>query len=235
MIIKVTDMSRAQAFSDIGLGLALLALSVLLAAFTVQLVGLSVTQLPAVMMIQGLTLIIGLRALLAFRNQTWSHLLLHPLRFSDIGRGLLGMMACFGLNLVFSLGLYALDPDAMQAHMERLQQLAVLLTEDLPFALVAAIMLFVGVYEELLARGLLLDRSRILFGGRWWPVLISSVLFGLGHIYQGWIGVAQTTLVGMVLALLTLYWRSLWPAILAHGFLDTVSLGAARQLATGHL
>lgn len=228
-------MSRYQAFSDIGLGLALLGVSVLLATFIAQLIDRSMTQLPALMVIQGLTLIVGLRALLAFRNQTWSHILLHPLRLGDFGRGLLGMMACFGLNLVFSLWLYAVHPNAMQAHMERLQQLAALLTEDLPFAWVAGIMLFVGVYEELLARGLLLDRSRILFGGRWWPVLISSVLFGLGHIYQGWIGVAQTTLVGVVLALLTLHWKSLWPAIFAHGFLDAVSLGAARQLASGQL
>jgi membrane protease YdiL (CAAX protease family) len=121
--------------------------------------------------------------------------------------------------------------------MRRIVRLADALAGDAPFAAVALSMLFVGFYEEVLARGLLLQRCRRLFsevagplGAVWLPVLVSSALFGAAHGYQGWLGVAQTGLIGIVLALLTLRWGTLWPAILAHAMLNAGSLTLARSL-----
>jgi membrane protease YdiL (CAAX protease family) len=85
-------------------------------------------------------------------------------------------------------------------------------------------MFFVGVYEELTARGFLLARCRTAFDGVWAPVLLSSLLFGLGHVYQGWIGVVQTTVIGTVFAVYTVRWGTVWPAILAHALLNTLSV-----------
>lgn len=51
----------------------------------------------------------------------------------------------------------------------------------------------------------------------------SSVLFGLGHIYQGVTGVMLTTLLGVALGAIILRHRSIWPAVMAHGCFNAVS------------
>lgn len=55
-------------------------------------------------------------------------------------------------------------------------------------------------------------------------VLLTAVVFGLGHLPQGILGVALTGLVGACLGGIMIYHRSIWPAVLAHGFFDATSL-----------
>src|SRR5690606_30808910 len=98
------------------------------------------------------------------------------------------------------------------------------LTTDTPLAAALALLLIGGFYEEIVSRGLLLVRSRRLLGGYWLPVLFSSVLFALGHFYQGLYGVVQTALFGVVLAAFTLRWGTLWPAIFAHAAVNMLSV-----------
>ena len=64
-------------------------------------------------------------------------------------------------------------------------------------------------------------------------IAISSVVFGLGHIYQGWMGVILTSLLGAGLGVLTWRHRSIWPSVFAHGFIDATSFLAAAAMA-GH-
>ena len=54
-------------------------------------------------------------------------------------------------------------------------------------------------------------------------VIISSLVFGVGHWYQGVIGVGVTAFIGLALGAITLYHRSIWPAVIAHGFFDAAS------------
>lgn len=89
-------------------------------------------------------------------------------------------------------------------------------------ALAAA--LFVGFHEEVLFRGFILGRLRSLIRSDALAILVNAGLFGLLHRYQGTIGVVQTATVGLVFATVVTKTRSLWPAIIAHGFLDTVGL-----------
>ena len=58
------------------------------------------------------------------------------------------------------------------------------------------------------------------FWGRTAGVVISSLLFGLSHDY-GIIGIFQMTLVGALLALITMRYGSLLPAILIHSINNT--------------
>ncbi len=51
-------------------------------------------------------------------------------------------------------------------------------------------------------------------------VLISSIIFGLAHLPQGWGGVVMTGILGLGLGSILLIHRSLWVAVLAHGFFD---------------
>jgi membrane protease YdiL (CAAX protease family) len=79
-----------------------------------------------------------------------------------------------------------------------------------------------GICEEVLFRGFGVAYVRWL-----WPavtraglVAVTSVVFGLGHLYQGLRGVLLTGIVGALLASVTLSTGTLLPAILMHALLD---------------
>jgi uncharacterized protein len=78
--------------------------------------------------------------------------------------------------------------------------------------------------EELLVRGFVMNRLALLFGIRW-AVVLQAFLFALGHAYQGVTGMVSLFVVGLLLGLVYLRApRNLWPAIAAHGIIDTISL-----------
>jgi membrane protease YdiL (CAAX protease family) len=95
---------------------------------------------------------------------------------------------------------------------------------DLSLGTLLIFTLFVGLHEEVLFRGFVLGRFCALFGHPAIAVLASGLIFGLLHVYQGPIGVIQTTTVGLVLAGTVIITRSLWPAIFAHFVFDTIGL-----------
>lgn len=87
-----------------------------------------------------------------------------------------------------------------------------------PFAL------FVGIHEEILFRGFYLSRVRALSRSGVVAIIATSVVFGLLHYYQGWLGIFQTTAIGLVLAIIVTYARSLWPAVIAHAVFDATNM-----------
>lgn len=222
-------MNRRQAWVDIILALALVGVSGvavgLMSALMAQ------HQFSLLLILQGVFILLGLRLLLAMRGQSWRHLGLQALTFKDLGRTLIGLLSCIGANMVLTTAAFIIDPQLLKQHANQLKVIATQLGSEVPFAGIAAMMFFVGVYEEIMARGFLLTRCRTALGGLWGPILLSSFLFGLGHLYQGWIGVAQTTLFGIVLAALTVRWGTLWPAIFAHAILNTFSLVILERIA----
>jgi membrane protease YdiL (CAAX protease family) len=81
--------------------------------------------------------------------------------------------------------------------------------------------------EEITFRGYLTTRVRDLFGpGRYtWAlaVIVTSVLFGMTHLYQGGSGVLENIVAGLVFGALYLgAGRNLMATIIAHGVFDTV-------------
>jgi membrane protease YdiL (CAAX protease family) len=82
--------------------------------------------------------------------------------------------------------------------------------------------------EEIIFRGYLIGRLAGLLGGSpvaWGvAVLLSSIIFGAIHFYQGLAGVVITGSVGLLfgIAYVALQ-RSLWPLVIAHGLIDTLS------------
>jgi membrane protease YdiL (CAAX protease family) len=53
----------------------------------------------------------------------------------------------------------------------------------------------------------------------------SSLIFGLGHGYQGLAGIINTTTIGLLLGTLYLISkRNLWVNIVCHGVIDSISL-----------
>jgi membrane protease YdiL (CAAX protease family) len=85
--------------------------------------------------------------------------------------------------------------------------------------------------EELIWRGFLLTRLTHVLGGSrgalWGSVAISSVLFGLVHVYQGLAGVVTTGVIGLVFCVFfVLVKRNLWVLIIAHGLMHLMSFTA---------
>ena len=81
--------------------------------------------------------------------------------------------------------------------------------------------------EEMAYRGYVLNRLADLFGGSrlGWAigVLVSSAIFGFGHLYQGATGIIETFISGIFLACLYLATkRNLWLPIIVHGMIDTI-------------
>ena len=64
----------------------------------------------------------------------------------------------------------------------------------------------------------------------WVAVVVSSVLFGIGHIYQSLDGVVKTAVIGLVLGLLSVATGSLLFPILVHIVLDGLQMVTVRQL-----
>lgn len=71
-------------------------------------------------------------------------------------------------------------------------------------------------------------------GGSYAAVVLTSVLFGIGHLPMGWIAVAGTTFLGIALGSIMVYHRSIWPAVIAHGIFDATSF-ALLPLVAGQL
>ena len=88
--------------------------------------------------------------------------------------------------------------------------------ELLLFVLVA---ITAGVWEELLYRGFFIW-FLVPVTGVIGAVAISSLIFGIGHIYQGRYGVVNTGLVGLAFAILYLLSQSLWWLMAAHAVVD---------------
>ena len=124
---------------------------------------------------------------------------------------------------VVPLAMGSRDSDKLSAIKEQMGEIASLVprtrSESRLFDMVS---ITAGVTEEILYRGLLLVTLVSLIG-TWPAVVISSLIFGLGHAYQGIAGIVKTGLVGLVLALLTVSTGSLFIAIVLHTVVDLAS------------
>ncbi len=98
--------------------------------------------------------------------------------------------------------------------------------------------LLVGLFEEIAFRGLILYTYLVLCGekrgGLWKSVLISALVFGLGHLltivngntlsgalYQA----GSCAISGVLWAGLVLYGGSIWPAVMGHFLVDAIGQG----------
>lgn len=116
------------------------------------------------------------------------------------------------------------------------------LDNPLYLALMLTLVSFVlaGLREELWRVGMIALLGQSMprwFGGPsgpWRAILPIALLFGLGHTPQGGVGVLATTIIGLGLGAIMVLHRSLWDAVLAHGFFNATTFALlpwlARQL-----
>lgn len=77
-----------------------------------------------------------------------------------------------------------------------------------------------GFCEEFLYRGWLLSITGFALKSVWLGLLISSILFGFAHLYQGRTGIISTGVLGLVFGLIYLASGSLLPGQILHTLLD---------------
>ena len=90
----------------------------------------------------------------------------------------------------------------------------------------AAVSIGAGISEELVFRGFL-----FFYLALWFPhinslecALLTSLVFGMGHLYQGWKGILSTGLVGLVFAGLYVLTGNLLVPIVVHATMDLRAL-----------
>ena len=106
-------------------------------------------------------------------------------------------------------------------------EIALLIPQDtLGRILWVVVSLTAGICEEALFRGYLMTRLRILFKSDSWiiPLIVSSILFGVAHGYQGLNGMILLSIYGAILGGIYIYTKSLWPAIIVHSLQDLLAL-----------
>lgn len=82
--------------------------------------------------------------------------------------------------------------------------------------------------EEVLFRGFVQSRLQALMDGRRYAApaaaIVQALLFAFGHAYQGATGMLVSGAIGLAFGLLMLRFRNVWPLVIAHGMIDTVSM-----------
>jgi membrane protease YdiL (CAAX protease family) len=100
-------------------------------------------------------------------------------------------------------------------------------TEALPFF---GLVCTVSVCEEFLYRGFVLSLVQLASRGSMTVAIVgSSLIFGIGHYYQGRRGVINTSVLGAIFAAVRAWTGSLLPAAFGHFVVDLIAgIGGAR-------
>jgi membrane protease YdiL (CAAX protease family) len=123
-------------------------------------------------------------------------------------------------------------PEAVLAGFGRTRSLAP--SFGLEMAAFVVVCLTAGVCEELLYRGWMVGMLRAATGSTWAAVAASTIMFGIGHAYQGLKGMFRTVFVGVQLAILYVMVGSLIPGQVLHAGVDLL-VGVAGALAVSRL
>ncbi len=161
----------------------------------------------------------------------------------------LGLAYSVGLRLLAGLAVLALAGVLMLTGQVKREEFSDFITDNRPqveavvsvgsladnpvyYVLSLTLISFVvaGLREELWrsATFAALEKLFPLWGARWSGkaafVLLTALVFGLGHLPQGWLAVMLTGVLGLGLGTIIMVHRSIWTAVIAHGFFDAVSL-----------
>ena len=126
-----------------------------------------------------------------------------------------GVVLLLAGNIVHTVFLKSFSPDEAAATQSKLDAARIVPKTPAEYALFPVLILSSSTMEELLFRGFLFWVFTPV-AGLWGAVAISTVIFGLGHLYQGWSGVLRTGLIGLAFAVGFALTHSLWWLMIAH-------------------
>ena len=138
--------------------------------------------------------------------------------------GLAAFLVVYGLMAIAMPLLWLLWPDVLREMSENARRIMELVpklrpAEFVPFAAL------IGVYEELVFRGFLMTRLRRGTGSWTVAVVLSTMVFTSLHAFdQTSSALVVVTILSLVFSLVTIWRRSIIPAIIAHGLFDLSQL-----------
>lgn len=100
--------------------------------------------------------------------------------------------------------------------------------------LAAALVVVVAISEETIFRGYLILRFNQLTRSTVVAVVLSSVIFAMGHGYEGTSGVATVGVMGLIFAIIYLWRKSLVAPMVMHFLQDFIGIVIVPWLTKGH-
>lgn len=140
----------------------------------------------------------------------------------------LGMWDYAGFALAFligivmvaqSIGFASASPEKMERALKAVHGAKITPNTSGELALFMLMAVSAGVWEELVYRGFLVWFLVPLVGAVG-AVVVSALIFGLAHLYQGVRGLVQTVVVGLIFGALYLLTASLWWLMVVHAVMD---------------
>ena len=163
-----------------------------------------------------------------------------PLARAGLGRPPRGWLRCFGLGLLLAVLLYGLEvvttKPLARLLFEQPKDLSLFEPIQGNLSMLALYLTFMWMLaafgEEFVWRGFVLRKigqSSTRFRHPWvFATIVSALLFGLIHYYQGPRGIFETAIAGIVTG--AIYVRSgrssIWLVVFVHGFQNTISFVA---------
>jgi len=141
----------------------------------------------------------------------------------QVGLTLLAVYAAAILVPLLVVPLFGIEPPTLERHDPVIGNFSVYLVRLVVISWGSAAFL-----EEMVARAFLINRFSRAFGNTRYAVigavLLQGFFFGLAHPSQGFAGMLQTGVIGLVFGYLYIrYQRNLWSLIIAHGIIDSIS------------
>ncbi|ACL02272.1 CPBP family intramembrane glutamic endopeptidase [Desulfatibacillum aliphaticivorans] len=146
----------------------------------------------------------------------------------DVGEGILSVIAMWGslfiVLFVVMMFVMALGFQPPNAEGSPIMKLITGPSGWPEYVLMVVLALGVGFSEELVMRGYLMTKLQMIKDNAWFCIIVSSLIFGVGHIYQGLWAVLGTALIGAAFG--TIFWfrRRIWPLAVAHALHDIMAL-----------
>jgi membrane protease YdiL (CAAX protease family) len=181
----------------------------------------------------GAVTVLGATLLLALSRETYRDVGFHRHRlFRQLGLGCLLGTGIFILD-TFLIGplAEALLPKTSSAGMD----MGVLFGNIAHLPVLLAVVLLKGGFAEELWRTFTLTRFEKCFGkaGLLLALIASSIMFGLGHLYQGLDTAVANAIQGLLYALVYLRKRSAWEVVSAHAVFDLIAIGLGFLIYSG--
>lgn len=172
------------------------------------------------MMLRGWLTVAALGALWRVTNRPLSALGLDiPLSLG----GKIGLLAA-GVAILAAIVVQLLLPRVITAERrarlrEQMRAIKILPRSTLELVLFLGVSLTAGVWEELIYRGFLMGFVGA-YAGIVGAVIVSTLIFGIGHIYQGWRGALNAGTLGLLFGVGYALSHSLWWLIAIHALVD---------------
>lgn len=136
-----------------------------------------------------------------------------------------GLAALLCVVLVLQMRSVTRQPEQLEKHRKQLGGLSFILPHTAKeLKAFDAVSVTAGICEEVIYRGYAIAYLTAVLGLPFWvAALLSSVVFGVAHSYQGPAGIPRTAAVGGMLALLYGLTGALWAPMVVHAVMDITS------------